>query len=45
MICTGTPEQVAKVESSYTGQFLAPLLKEQPAPLCKVRKKKEKVGA
>ena len=44
IIATGTPEQVAKNEQSYTGQFLAPLLKEVPAPLCKPRKKKEKVG-
>lgn len=27
LIATGTPEQVAKVKGSYTGQFLAPLLK------------------
>ncbi|MDO5742857.1 MAG: excinuclease ABC subunit UvrA [Micrococcaceae bacterium] len=27
IIATGTPEQVAKNEASYTGQFLAPLLK------------------
>ena len=26
MIATGTPEQVAQVESSFTGQFLRPLL-------------------
>ncbi|PQZ93515.1 excinuclease ABC subunit A [Arthrobacter sp. MYb227] len=26
IIATGTPEQVAKVEGSYTGKFLAPLL-------------------
>ena len=29
VIATGTPEQVAKVERSYTGQFLRELL---PAP-------------
>ena len=27
VIATGTPEQIAKVENSYTGQFLAPILK------------------
>ena len=26
MIATGTPEQVAKVAESYTGQFLKPML-------------------
>ena len=26
VIATGTPEQVAKVEESYTGQFLAKML-------------------
>ena len=26
VVCTGTPEQVAQVESSYTGQYLKPLL-------------------
>ncbi|HEY1619677.1 MAG TPA: hypothetical protein VGG25_18795, partial [Streptosporangiaceae bacterium] len=26
IIATGTPEQVAKVEESYTGQFLAKML-------------------
>ena len=28
IIATGTPEEVAKVHESYTGQFLAPLLKD-----------------
>ena len=27
VIATGTPEEVAKVPGSYTGQFVAPLLK------------------
>ena len=27
LIATGTPEQVASVKKSYTGQFLKPLLK------------------
>ena len=26
VVATGTPEQVAKVEKSYTGKFLAPVL-------------------
>lgn len=26
VVCTGTPEQVAKVEKSYTGQYLKPVL-------------------
>ncbi len=29
IVATGTPEQVAKVKGSYTGQFLRPLLKEK----------------
>jgi excinuclease ABC subunit A len=29
IIATGTPEQVARVKGSYTGKFLAPLLKKQ----------------
>ena len=28
IIATGTPEDVVKVKSSYTGQYLAPLLKK-----------------
>jgi excinuclease ABC subunit A len=27
VVATGSPEQVAEVEKSYTGQFLKPLLK------------------
>lgn len=27
IVCTGTPEEVAKVKGSYTGQYLAPMLK------------------
>ena len=29
IVATGTPEDVAKVKNSYTGQFLAPMLKEK----------------
>ena len=31
VIATGTPDEVAKVEASYTGQFLRELLPEKPA--------------
>ncbi|MDD3111132.1 MAG: excinuclease ABC subunit UvrA, partial [Methanofollis liminatans] len=31
VIATGTPEEVAAVEKSYTGQFLRPLLERQGA--------------
>jgi excinuclease ABC subunit A len=31
VIATGTPEQVAAVEESYTGQFLRPLLERRRA--------------
>jgi hypothetical protein len=45
MKCTGTPEQVAKVEESYTGQFLKTLITTPPGAVCKPKgKKKEKVG-
>ena len=40
VIATGTPEQVAKVEESYTGQFLKPLLTEVAPPAKNARKKK-----
>ena len=30
VVATGTPEEVAKVEESYTGQFLAPILSKTP---------------
>src|SRR5690606_11957055 len=31
IIATGTPEQVTKVEKSYTGQFLKPILERDKA--------------
>ena len=31
IIATGTPEDVAKTKGSYTGQFLAPMLKKKPS--------------
>jgi len=33
VIATGTPEDVARAEGSYTGRYLAPLLDGKPAPL------------
>ncbi len=30
IIATGTPEEVAKTPGSFTGKFLAPLLKKKP---------------
>ena len=45
VIATGTPEKVAKVEGSYTGQFLRGVLTDSAGPVCKPKgKKKEKVG-
>jgi len=32
IVATGTPEQVAAVKASYTGQFLQELLSQKPAP-------------
>ena len=32
LIASGTPEQVAKVSASYTGQFLRKMLREIPRP-------------
>jgi len=32
VIATGTPEQVAQVEASYTGQFIKPLLERARRP-------------
>ena len=29
LVATGTPEEVAEVEDSYTGQFLRPLLERR----------------
>ena len=29
VVCTGTPEQVAQCEESYTGQYLKPLLERR----------------
>jgi excinuclease ABC subunit A len=32
VIATGTPETIARVEGSYTGQFLEPVLRAGPRP-------------
>jgi excinuclease ABC subunit A len=44
VIAEGTPEQVAAVEASYTGQFLAPLLDGRQAVAKPVRKKRAVKG-
>ncbi|MBE7163452.1 MAG: hypothetical protein INR72_19610, partial [Williamsia herbipolensis] len=40
VVAEGTPEQVAAVEASYTGRFLADLVTPQAAPARKARAKK-----
>ncbi|MCA9795912.1 MAG: excinuclease ABC subunit A, partial [Candidatus Eremiobacteraeota bacterium] len=43
IVAMGTPEQVAEVEASHTGRFLAPMLSRQRvAPTNGVKKKKAK---
>jgi excinuclease ABC subunit A len=32
IVATGTPEEIARCEASYTGRYLRPYLKAQPAP-------------
>ncbi len=44
IIATGTPEDVAKVKKSYTGQFLGPLLQRQAASGAGKPKPKRKAG-
>jgi excinuclease ABC subunit A len=34
IVAAGTPEQVAKVKRSYTGQFLSELLRRRPVRGC-----------
>jgi len=41
LIAEGTPEDVVNVKSSFTGQYLAPLLKAAPAPQSTKPKKKK----
>jgi excinuclease ABC subunit A len=43
VVATGTPEEVAAVESSYTGRFLAGLV--EPARPKRMRKRREPVAA
>jgi excinuclease ABC subunit A len=47
VVATGTPEEVAMVEESYTGQFLRKILGEQQAesPKQRFRNRKEKEAA
>jgi excinuclease ABC subunit A len=46
VIAEGTPEEVVRIASSYTGQFLAPLLPRAPAPApARPRKAAEKLRA
>jgi excinuclease ABC subunit A len=43
VVATGTPEEVAAVESSHTGRFLAELV--EPAKPKRARKRREPVAA
>jgi excinuclease ABC subunit A len=45
VVATGTPEQVAGMKSSYTGQFLSDLLEPAPAPRRTGGRKREPVAA
>ncbi|HOO50594.1 MAG TPA: ATP-binding cassette domain-containing protein, partial [Alphaproteobacteria bacterium] len=36
IIATGTPEDIAKVKGSYTGEYLSPLLKRKPSKAKKI---------
>jgi excinuclease ABC subunit A len=45
VVATGTPEEVAGIESSYTGQFLADLLEPAPRPKRARARKREPVAA
>jgi len=44
VVATGTPEEVAAVEASYTGRFLAELVEPTPAKPAS-RKRREAVAA
>ena len=39
IVATGTPEEVAKVEGSYTGQFLKQMMENPAGTLCEGKKK------
>jgi excinuclease ABC subunit A len=43
VVATGTPEEVAAIEGSYTGRFLAELV--EPAAQQRTRKRREPVAA
>ncbi|MEE9510502.1 MAG: excinuclease ABC subunit UvrA, partial [Gammaproteobacteria bacterium] len=43
VVAAGTPDDVASVAGSYTGRYLAPLLKQQAVPTRK-RPRKKKAG-
>jgi excinuclease ABC subunit A len=45
VVATGTPEQVAGVEDSYTGRFLADLLEPAPKPRRSAGRRREPVAA
>jgi excinuclease ABC subunit A len=45
VIATGTPEAVAAVEGSYTGRFLAELLKPAKPKRTRARKRREPIAA
>lgn len=45
IVATGTPEQVIKVEQSYTGKYLKPILERDRARTAAQHKEKQKVAA
>ncbi|WP_106496686.1 excinuclease ABC subunit UvrA [Lentibacillus sp. Marseille-P4043] len=45
IIATGTPEQIAETEASYTGWYLKPILERDRKRMEEVLEKKEKVGS
>jgi excinuclease ABC subunit A len=45
VVATGTPEEVAGVEASYTGQYLRDLLEPAPAPRRTAGRRREPVAA
>jgi excinuclease ABC subunit A len=45
LIASGTPEQVAAVEGSYTGRFLRELVTPKAAPSRRGRRRTEPVAA
>lgn len=45
IVATGTPEQVVKVESSYTGRYLKPILERDRERTIERKRSSEQVGA